>query len=413
MLTRWPLLVLVTVATLLSASMLLVSAPASALQDDISFTQDYDSVTIKTDNSTVEISKAFPAAFIRPANDTTGYGYGFMTSCFVGYNESDVLENPLAEGAYHASLTNASWTMIGPTESSDDAVGNAVTVAFRATVDMSYRQSGGGQGSGGSGSAGAVIIEDWAVVQFTFQVSTKSHFSVYPGFSDQNILVNGSTEVKFDVGITLSKTINADSLAMDMGLAKVHSSNLSAPADTQGYKLLGYQSDGITTSYPSVNETDGTAPIIHRFQYRNAHEQMFAFVEENVTKGYFSWANKVMLNWSGGSNTLEDTRTYYGTDGECLRIYVSSPIGLETTAITHDPSIGIFEAPGGGGGVIIIPDDGGIFGSSAMSVAAGVVIGGAIIGGSVGVMWVTSRRGEDDPADTLSLEKNRYYRRRR
>ena len=413
MTTHWSLVVLVTIATLFSASILFAAAPASALQDDISFTQDVDSVTIMTDNATVEISKVFPAAFIRPANDTTGYGYGFVTSCFIGYNESDVLENPLAEGRYHASLTNATWAMIGPTESSDDEIGHSVTVAFRATVDVSYRQAGGGQGSGGSGSSGAVLIEDWAVVQFTFQVSTKSHFSGYPGFSDQDIVVNGSTEVKFDIGITLNKAIYADSLAMDTGLAKMHSSNLSAPADSQGYKLLGYQSDGVTTSDPSVNETDGTAPIVHRFQYRNAHEQMFAFAEDNVTKGYFSWANKVMLNWSGGSSTLEDTRTYYGTDGECLRLYVSTPISAETTAISLDPSVGIFETSGGGGGVIRIPDDGGIFGASAMSVAAGVVIGGAIIGGSVGVMWATSRRGEEDPAETLSLEKNRFYRKRR
>lgn len=413
MLTRWPLVVLVAVTMLFSASILFVSAPASAMQDEVSFTQDDDSVTIKTDNVTVEISKLFPAALVRPANDTTGYGYGFMTSCFIGYNESDVLENPLAEGRYHASLTNTTWTMIGPTESSDDVLGHSVTVAFMATVDISYRLAGGGQGSGGSGSAGAVLIEDWAEVQFTFQVSTKSHFSAYPGFSDQDISVNGSTEVKFDIGVTLNKAIFADHLATDTSLAKVHSSDMSAPADSQGYKLFGYQVDGVTTSDPSVNETDGTSPIVHRFQYRYAHSQMFAFVEENITKGYFSWANKVMLNWSGGSSTLGDTMAYYGTDGECLRVYISTPISVETTAITHDPSLGMFEAPGGGVWPIRVPDDGGIFGASAMSVVAGVVIGGVVIGGGVGVIWATSRRTEEDPADTISLEKNRFYRKRR
>jgi hypothetical protein len=303
--------------------------------------------------------------------------------------------------------------MIGPTQASDDVSGHSVTVALRATVDMSYRLAGGGQGSGGSGSSGAVLIEDWAVVQFTFQVSTKSHSSTYPGFSDQNIAVNGSTEVKFDIGIELNKAIFADHLAMDTGLAKVHSSDLTAPVDTQGYKLLGYQSSGVTESYPSVNETDGTTPLVHKFQYRYEHEQMFAFEEENVTKGYFSWANKVMLNWSGGSSTLADTTTYYGTDGECLRIYISTPISEDATVMSYDPSVGIFESPGGTVVPIRIPDDGGIFGSSAMSVAAGVVIGGAIIGSGVGVMWATSRRGEEDPSETLSLEKNRYYRKRR
>ena len=56
MTTHWSLVVLVTIATLFSASILFTAAPASALQDDISFTQDVDSVTIMTDNATVEIS---------------------------------------------------------------------------------------------------------------------------------------------------------------------------------------------------------------------------------------------------------------------------------------------------------------------------------------------------------------------
>jgi len=403
---------LATIAALVFVAVPLVTmGSANALQEDIHFRQDVDSVTIITDDATIDISKFYPAAVIRPANDTTGYGYGFAIGCMMGYNASDVLENPLAEARYHASLANASWEIIGPTETTDAEGGTMVIFALRSTVDIAMRQASGGSGGGGSGTAGAELIEDWADIIFTFQVSTKNRNSTYPGFSEPRIDINGSTEVKFDVSIDLNKVIVADSLAMDIALTVMNADNL-VPVDLdESYRFWGYQADGVSTSDPNINETNGSTPVVHRFQYRNTLEQLFAYVEDDVTRGYFSWANKLMINWSAGNSSLADTTTYYGTDGECLRLYISSPIGSQVDSITLDPSLGIFVASSGnGGGVIRVPEDGGIFGSSAMSVTIGVLIGGVIIGSGVGAMYIVQRGEEEDPADVVALDKNRYYR---
>lgn len=396
-------------ALMFTAGSAVTVVPAAAMQDEIVFDEDFDGVTIATDNATIDISKLYPAAMIRATNDNSGQGYGFMISCLVGYNASDILQNPLAEARYHASLTNASWQTVGPAEMMDDEKGSTVAFALKAKVDMTRRIGGSGSGSGGSGTAAVEIIEGWADVQFTFLVSTKSYHVAYPGYPDYQIDVNGSTEVKFDINIKFNKYIYADSLAIDMGLCIMKAGNLFVAPSAEPYRFYGYQADGISTSDPAVNETNGSTPIVHRFEYRYTHEQMFAFVEDDVVMGYFAWANKIMLNWSAGNSSLTDSTAYYGTDGECLRLYLSSPLGADITAVTLDPSVGVFAIPGGGGGIIRPPEDGGIFGSSAMSVSIGVLIGGAIIGGGVGVIYVARRMEDEDPADVVSLERNRYY----
>jgi len=407
---RYVLSLMAIAALVLSASPLMVRESAGAPEEGIHFIQDVDSVTVITKDAIIDVSKLSPAAVIRPANDSTGYGYGFAAGCMIGYNASDVLENPLAEAAYHASLANATWVLTGPSEVTDAEGGETVTFAISASVDMVRRIAGSGSGGGGSGTSGTEMIEGWADIVFTFQVSTKNHNSTYPGYSEPRIGVNGSTEVKFDVRILINHAIAADSLAMDTALNIMNAASLEPVSVDDSYRFWGYEVDGVSSSDPNVNETDGGTPVVHKFQYRYTHEQLFAYAEDGISKGYFSWANKIMLNWSAGNSSLADTTAYYGTDGECLRLYISSPLGDEVDAITLDPSLGIFVAATGdnGGGVIRVPEDGGIFGSSAMSVTIGFLIGGAIIGSGVGAMYAV-RRGEDDPADVVALEKNRYY----
>lgn len=408
---RYVLSLIAMAALVLAVGPITTSGSADALQDDIHFIQDADSVTIITEDATIDISKLYPAAVIRPVNDTTGYGYGFSIGCMLGYNASAVLENPLAEARYHASMTNASWELVGPTQTTDSEGGSTVTFALRSTVDITRRLLGSGSGSGGSGSGGVELIEDWADIALTYQVSAKNRTTSYPGYGEPVIEVNGSTEVKFDISVGLNKAIVTDSLAFDIALMLMNAANLAPAEVDENYRFWGYQADGVSTSDPDVNETNGSTPVVHRFQYRQTMEQMFAYVEDDVSKGYFSWPNKLMLNWSAGNSSLADTTTYYGTDGECLRIYISSPIGDQVDAITLDPSLGIFVASSGnGGGVIRVPEDGGIFGSSAMSVTIGFLIGGAIIGSGVGAMYIVQRGEKEDPADVVALEKNRYYR---
>jgi hypothetical protein len=128
-------------------------------------------------------------------------------------------------------------------------------------------------------------------------------------------------------------------------------------------------------------------------------------VETNETS-FFSWASEC-LNTVVAGETLDELKTYYRTDGDELKVYLSAPVDEETLQIKHDPSIGLFPSPGNGA-VVDLPD-GNIIGTSAMSTLAGVLIGLAAAGGT-GLAIAARRASTDDQSDTVVLEKNRYYR---
>jgi hypothetical protein len=86
-----------------------------------------------------------------------------------------------------------------------------------------------------------------------------------------------------------------------------------------------------------------------------------------------------------------------------LKLYISSPIDVNTVRLMHDPSIGVFP-----GGYVDVPE-GDVLGSSPLSTILGAVAGLAVAGG-VGVFLIRRRLSKQDDTDTIILEKNRYYR---
>jgi hypothetical protein len=193
-----------------------------------------------------------------------------------------------------------------------------------------------------------------------------------------------------------------------MGLMKKDGYVFSHTSMPEQYVLQGYQGDGVTESDPSVNETDGDVQLLHEFLPRDDFKQLFAFVEDGIPQSYFGWAKQAALGYVELEDELTDLATYYRTDGDSLKLYLSTQITEATVSIVHDPSIGLF---GGSGGYVDLPDDGLTIGSSSGAVAIGAALGAVAIG-AVGVYAVVRKKDEDDSAETVSLEKNRYYRKR-
>ena len=77
-------------------------------------------------------------------------------------------------------------------------------------------------------------------------------------------------------------------------------------------------------------------------------------------------------------------------------------------SVMHDPSLGLYPI---GGGQAEIPGDIIPVGTSGESVVIGAVIGVIAIG-TVGAYAVARRKSDEDPTDSVNLEKNRYYRKR-
>ena len=125
--------------------------------------------------------------------------------------------------------------------------------------------------------------------------------------------------------------IDADHLALDIGLMMMNFGNFTPTAMDEQYVFEGYQSDEVSISDPDVNETVDDELIMHTFQHRSQFKQLFEFVETNETS-FFSWAAESMLQTSDDSDEMERLATYYRTDGEALKIYIASPLTPETVS---------------------------------------------------------------------------------
>ena len=402
----------VVVSVLLLAGLLAGTAGAKAAtpSGEITYSVADGVVTIQTENMTVKISTAMPAAIVWSAGNESEPGYGFLFSAILGFNTTEPTGLVLDEVPYHASFDHAVWSLTGPTEQTDADKGDSVTVALESTVDIIQRLVFG-DGNPTPGSPGTVTIEDWATVTVTFIVSTKNHSATFDAVTDSPAFaVNGTSEIKFDISIDILKPIFADSLALDIALMKMNAEDFGPALLSEPYLLRGYQDGTVTESDPAVNETDGETLLMHTFQNRDQFKQLFTFVDVNETS-FFGWASEALLDWSNADPALEQVTTYYRTDGEALRMYITTPLTNETELITHDPSIGIFIPSGSGGGIVPLPGGGSIVGSSAMSIAVGLLIGVAVAGGA-GAYMATKDLSKEDPTQLVVLEKNRYYRKK-
>jgi hypothetical protein len=390
-------------ALLLSAS---ATGRSASADGDITYIPGDEFITLLTDDMSIAVSKLFPAAALKETDASNDSAYGFVFSSIMGYNESSEDGLVLAEVPYHASMEHATWTPELPVITDEEDGSSTARVSMHSSVNMIKRVAyvdGNTQG----GTPGVEVIEDWATVTVEFMISSANFSSTFDGAIDEGLYpVNGSTELKFDITIDINTPIDADHLALDIGIMMMEFGNFTPTAMDEQYVFEGFQSDEVSISDPDVNETIDDELIMHPFQHRNQFKQLFAFLETDETS-FFSWATDCMVHTVESGDTFEDLTTYYRTDGEALKVYISAPVTPETAQVTHDPSLGLFPSPSNGG-TIELPDSG-IIGSSAMSMVAGIVIGLAVAGG-VGVAVAVRRSSSEDQSDTVVLEKNRYYR---
>jgi len=389
---------------------------STAADEGITWTVGAETIEIETVNATILLSTKFPAAMVKHVDEEGVHGDGFLFSSVLGYNATAGGGIVLDEVPYHAPLDEAAWSVDGPIIGENPDGTAAVTLALSATIDMHRRLVIDGGGNPSSGTPGSETISEWADVTIKYVVSTQNTYSSFDvPLESPHYPINGSSEIKFDISMEPRVNIFADSLALDVGLMKMDYGVFGTSLTAGPYYFRGYEDEAVSICDPTVNETDGTELIMHTFQYRSTPKQMFAFVEEAENEtGFFGWASQSLQSSSVTEDGLNDVTTFYRTDGSSLRVYMATPLNDTTTMVVHDPSIGLL-GWASGDGTIDYPDDdvGGFMGLSAFSVAVGVVAGLAAASG-VGIYWVRrSGGGDKDPADAVSLERNRYYRHKR
>lgn len=378
--------------------------------DHIAYAVGPEDITIETSMMSVKISKSHPSIMVRHAGNSTEPGYGLVFSSVLAYNSTPADQLVLEDVAYRAPLEKTAWTLLGPTSQEDSDGGCAVVVSLEALVTMQKKLMSGGRNPD-PGPTDSESITGWASISVTFTISTQNRSFSYgeiPGSSQ--FFVNGSTEVKLDIELRLHKTIQADRAALEMTIMQMEWGSFTQPSAVP-YTLRGYEANGETVCNPAVNETNGTHETVHTFQHRNQLKQMFSFEHANESEAFFAWASQARLARTG-SEGLEAVAAYYRTDGEALRIYLSTPVDESTEMIYHDPSIGVLPLSAGGEDGFVHLPEGTLIGESIFSLGVGVAIGVATAGG-ITVLIALRRPVSEDPTDLVVLEKNRYYKGKR
>ena len=383
---------------------------ASAQDHSITYAETVEAVLIETGSMDIAISKTFPAAMIVPLDQDESLGYGVVLSSIFGYNATDDGMLLLEEVPYRASLEHATWTYSAVTREIDPKMGETVTVELTASLNMNRRTASfEGERLLDGGESGIEIIEDWAQATVQFCVTTDNYSARYAEILDSpGYDVNGSTELKFDISVDINEGIFAQDLALDIGLMMMENYTFTPTSMPEQYLFHGYQDDTVTESDPYENETDGNVQIVHEFAPRSEFKQLFTFVEDDEEESFFGWGKQAEMGWTNGENELVDIATLYRTDGESLRVYLATPLNNTTTSIAHDPSLGLYSM---GGPFAEVPDGMTPIGGSGVSAIIGAAVGVIVIG-TVGAYAVVRRKRIEDPADAVSLEKNRYYRKK-
>ena len=388
------------------------SAEASADEIVIVYEELDDVVEMQAGNVTVIVSKTMPAAMINTVERIDEPAYGFVLSAVLGYNATEDGMLILEEVPYHASLEHATWNLVEPSGVMEDDQGEEVAkVTLQSSVSMNRRVAFD-SGNPDPGTPGIEIIEDWALITVTFTLATEGYESSYEAIEDApQYHVNGTDELKFDIDMAINEPIMATDLALDIGFMMMDNGTFEPTSMPQPYLFEGYQEDGVSESDPSVNETEGTTQIVHPFRHRSDFKQLFTLSQDGDSEtaeemAFFGWARQTEVSWTDLEDELIEISTLYRTDGESLRVYISTPINETVTHILHDPSIGVFQKVG----FVDIPDELASIGSSGVSILIGVVIGLAAVGGTSAIIVSRNRSSEQDPADIVVLEKNRYYR---
>lgn len=395
----------IVVGVVLVGSLLVFTSGGNAVEsaDYVTYTVTPEGIVIQSANATVLISSEIPAASIRPGHLTGSLGDGFVLRALVGYNSSvdggfspDMIE-------FSAPTNMSGWAISGPWVTKDSR-GMLVRVEMSTRLHMVRV---GGQVTGGTWGPSSVV-QDWGEITIRYSLSTYDHESTYQGLTQSpSYRINGSSELKFDLDLSVLKPLPVNSLAVELDLMKMSDWQYSPPTGSAPYRFRGYQWGGtVTESDPAVNETQGSTPIAHRFEYREQYKQAFDFLNETGTpEAHFSWARQASIGSPSGAE-VADVTTYYRTDGEALVLYLSTPLTTNTLTVSHDPSIGIFVTnihP------IVLPGDVGLEAHMA-SILLGVAVGAVVAGGTWAFIASSRAAREEDHSDLVDLERNRYYR---
>ena len=195
------------------------------------------------------------------------------------------------------------------------------TMMYNLSAELDMTAEGGGPGPAGPRAQ----IPDWGRVTFSFTVTTRD--LNLSGPSAYTLL--GGTEMKIDILIEPQLVLpgGVTGLALEQYLSDEKGGSDFRTYEADHTRIFGPGSAGANNSLfkpaLSVLQKIGLAT-------RSGREH-----------GYYKWLDEVRVDGADGTSRYMPVNLTYSTDGRQMALYLNYQLPAGTTALSHDPTVGV------------------------------------------------------------------------
>jgi hypothetical protein len=161
--------------------------------------------------------------------------------------------------------------------------------------------------------------------------------------SHANYTVAGSSELKIDIEIGNFPFSSEDSMVTIQTLQREHIATGISEPQLHRHRIETRERFRNTTLDSDMNwtTTGGNESRFESMNGTNVQKIDFVDYDAGVAQGFFSWVDKAVITWPGGSTEAVDVNATYVPTGVGLAVYLAYP-HFDGGSILHDPSIGLY-----------------------------------------------------------------------
>ena len=301
------------------------------------------SVWVNTDIITIMANGEMPQFHFWYTADEDGTRARFSTSYVMLVEFEDQNDDGAYQGdeyLYFAPLTAFEWTLQTGKTVEDD-----VTTEVRLTYTKSGVKSTVPPGAPLAAHEGMGAIQRFADV--TIEITAHIYLEDYTGEVTAepgvqfNYTLAGRSELKMDIEIgnfpfsSENSSVAIQTLQKEneaTGTQNLHHHRMET---RERFRNVSIDSDMNWTT------EGGNESRFEQMTGTNVQKLEFVDTETETAQGYYSWVDKAIIFWPGGTNETVDVTASYVPVGHGVAVYLAYPY-FDDGRILHDPSIGLY-----------------------------------------------------------------------
>ena len=302
-------------------------------------------VSINTDIISIMANGEVPMFHFWYAVDDEGAHAKFSTSFVMIAEFEDLNEDggyQTDEVLYFAPLSAYEWTLTTGEVEENGVVTEVWLKYTKSGVRTSQHPDAAPAALAGTGSF--MRFED-----VTMQIWGHIYLDDYQGEitddhgSHANYTVAGGSELKIDIEIGNFPFSSEDSMVTIQTLQREHIATGMEEPQLQRHRIETRERfrNASLDSTANWTTTGGNETRFESMTGTNCQKIDFVDYDAGLAQGFFSWVDKAVITWPGGSTEAVDVNATYVPTGVGTAVYLSYPY-FDDGSILHDPSIGLY-----------------------------------------------------------------------